>query len=273
MGRVRRIVLKTAIIMVLLMLLAIGAALAAPHLQSTDKISGAKLPTDCVSVRNKVTHRTELVDRCVVDTSMRVLERDGVREGLIEIQHMAKTHPLLKVQCHLAMHQIGQSYQRLERIAVSELPVDLPGSASWNASCPGGFIHGFMQSLVGDKGVSLDKLRELNDTVCVAMDEQNMKGCAHAVGHGASRAYDNRLYDASRFCETLAPKTRHDCLSGAVMELDLADARVRDREDYDKSLAENSSVDCADVPKAELGYCRRLRVKGTGLRATWGSAL
>jgi hypothetical protein len=258
---------------VLALALLVGACVVAlPYVQTSAPIHATR-PTDCVGIAAKLLHTPRAVDQCAVVQLRRVVRREGVPGGLITVQRMANHNPLLKTQCHLAMHAIGQEFFREGRLALANVPTVLPKDANYNSSCPGGFLHGYMQGAVGEGGLDADGLVAFNAAACMKMDDQDMRGCAHSVGHGFTRAAHNELRLATTNCTHLPHRAVKDCMSGAVMEMNLADARVKARERYDRTLARKSTVDCSQVPASQRRWCGVLKVKGDGLVKFWGSGM
>lgn len=268
MKRLRRLPLVTCAVVVTTA--GIGV-LVAPRVQSAEPIRFARAPRDCVSLRAKMLHTPQVVDACLSAQVWGDMRRTGVRRMLVALQRDANANPVLKLQCHLPLHEVGQRAWRERLVTLDDFPRDLPADANWNSSCPGGFLHGMMQAAVTEKDLRISDLVQLNDAVCAPMDEQDMKGCAHSVGHGAARASANDLRRSSAACERMVARTVRDCISGTVMEFNLADLRIRDRQRFDGELRAHSRIRCRDVSPNQRNWCRLMKAKGAVLLGWWGS--
>lgn len=214
---------------------------------------------DCANTVEYVRHAPLEMEACIARAVRSQMRREGVLPALVALQHDANRSPLLKAECHLALHELGREQLR-GGLRIAELNSPLRRDANWNSSCVGGFLHGYLQALA-EEG-SRRQVLTVARTWCVTMGDQNRAGCAHAVGHGLSRSEGNDLVAAASGCRSLPESLHRDCLAGAVMELNFADRRLEGRMRADDGLGPASEITCGSLARDQRTWCRALVVKG-----------
>ncbi len=219
--------------------------------------------TQCATPKTYATHTPVEIEDCITRVVRADMASDGVLPTLIDLQRQANRNPMLKGLCHLSLHVLGRDYQR-SGVDVMEFDSPLTRDANWNSICVGGFLHGFLQGM--SETSSSSDLAQLARTWCTRLADQNREGCAHAVGHGLSRFFDNDLRQSADVCHGLPDTVRNDCLSGAIMELNFADPKIANRlRRKDPDLGPTRDIDCHVVKADQRNWCRAFQLKGVGL--------
>ncbi len=219
--------------------------------------------TECATPKTYAAHTPTEIEDCVTRVVRADMERQGVLPALVSLQREANRNPMLKGLCHLSLHVLGREQQRAG-MDVTELDSPLERDANWNSICVGGFIHGYLQAMSEDSEPS--ELVALAREWCTTLADQNREGCAHAVGHGLSRYYRNDLRSSADDCHGLPDTVRNDCLSGAIMELDFANAAISKRmRRNDENLGPTRKIDCNVVKRDQRQWCRGFQLRGVAL--------
>jgi hypothetical protein len=167
---------------------------------------------------------------CLQDRALETAREDGEASAMRQLRAAAgREH---SIECHLAMHQLG------ERAGRRDGEDGFEGAArdvrlSAGEPCDQGWIHGYL-SVVFDDIDDASLARAL--TACAKVATR-VGECDHALGHAFERAHRrDDEDDAVHRCELLASTTTpvdpdqtaasrvHDCRHGAVMESALLDA-------------------------------------------------
>ena len=217
----------------------------------------------CATPRTYAQHTPPEIEDCITRAVRRDVAELGLLPALVSMQRQSNRNRLLKVVCHLSIHVIGHDAYH-DGVDVEALNDPLELDANWNGMCLGGFIHGYLQEMA--EHAPPQTLLDVGRVWCVTLADQNREGCAHGVGHGLARANRNDLRITAAACHSLPRTVRNDCLSGAMMELNMADDVIADRaRRNDDGFAPEQKLDCDDVPRDQLGWCMAFYARGLAL--------
>lgn len=165
--------------------------------------------------------------KCWQEAVEELLESRGLDIALDAVPYLYDRDPVFAKNCHDFVHILGKEaykkFSKKENFQVS----------SKTSFCSYGFYHGFMESLVSDKG-DPSFAREF----CSIVNEQLSKesssaylACYHGIGHGWTNVHDERLWGdeqamvkpALKLCEEVTedPHELKICATGVFDSISL----------------------------------------------------
>lgn len=193
------------------------------------------------------------VDACIVDRGQALLRERGIAAGMAAVERATGRDPVLMSRCHVPFHELGRRARRAG-VPVSGLR-EVSADDRLVSACAKGFVHGYIQQLGGEPGVTPGDMLDASRVLCAGMRGDERYVCMHGVGHAVARASDNDLASAGTACGALPAAERHHCVRGAVMEVQMADPVHADRLAPDRGMASPRTVRCKALPARQRTSC------------------
>lgn len=208
----------------------------------------------CVARSHELFTRSVDVDSCIVERAAAMIEQDGVRDAFAAVEVAASKDPVFLSRCHVPFHELGRRARRagdgVEVLRQARADTTLPNA------CSKGFVHGYVQQLGGEDGVTAPEVVGASRVLCDGMAGGEREVCMHAIGHGAARAAGNDLARAGDACRLLDTAGDHyHCTRGAVMELQMASDVYADRLEPDTDMGAPRAVRCGSMHNSLRDSC------------------
>lgn len=261
--RLRRSVVVTVVFGTLAVLPPVLAAAQYVAWRADDGIHG------CVAKVHELFVESIDIDACIADRAEALIDEHGIARGMDIVERAAGRDPVLMSRCHVPFHELGR---RARRAGVPVSGLRAAGADDRLVSaCVKGFVHGYIQQLGGEPGITPDDMLDASSVLCDGMRGEERLVCVHGVGHAVARAARNDLERAGAACGQLAAQERHHCVRGAVMELQMAAPVHAERLEPDAGMAPTRPVRCEAMPPTQRTSCtdqvRSFAVLGTLFRA------
>ena len=148
--------------------------------------------------------------------------KKGAETALADLDGLSHTGPYAEGQCHQLAHVVGRVAAR----RYTSLATGLAAGQRLGNICFSGYFHGLLEAYTS--ALTDSELKTRIDHIC---DQPGVKRysfdnytCVHGLGHGITLRYQNDVFKALPWCDSMAdPWDRQSCYTGVFMQNLIAD--------------------------------------------------
>ena len=148
--------------------------------------------------------------------------KKGADAAMSDLQSLSLTGSYAQSQCHQLAHVIGRAAAR----RYSTLSAGLAAGQRLGNICFSGYFHGLLEaytSALTDAQLT-ERLNSLCNQAGVKRYSFDNYTCVHGLGHGITLRYQNDIFKALPWCDSMAdPWDQQSCYTGVFMQNIIAD--------------------------------------------------